>query len=157
MKIRRSVVVFSLVLTLIIVIMLYFIPLPSQVSISMHGVALAENDTIIDEGKITLRGWKLNYLLKSDELLVQQFQILDQSFTNDQNAYTLVYFDSPNNYERIRGLIYNLSNKELNRIYMCLDIEGNRCYIELEGLRYIGSTEEGFNPLEISENMGRFS
>ena len=51
------------------------LPWPSRIDITVPSQKVAEDGTILEDGQIILKGWKLNYLLRMDKVKFKQVKV----------------------------------------------------------------------------------
>ena len=51
------------------------LPWPSRIDITVPSQKVAEDGTVLEDGKIVLKGWKLNYLLRQDKVKFSEVKV----------------------------------------------------------------------------------
>lgn len=152
-KIRISVII--VVTVLAVAAAVRYLPFPTRVNISLHGAEVTKNGTVLEEGEIVIKGWRLNYLFRTDEFEATEFRILDYDFPMGYDN-SIVYIDSPVlPYEWISAIMYYPVNGA-RRMSIYLSPDEDWCVIEMSTVRdpqyFVGSVEENYDPAAILEN-----
>ncbi len=66
-KVKR-IIVRVLIIALIVGVLLYFVPWPTRVNLSLNAAKLNSNGEPVGQSPIIIKGWRLDYLFQPDQL-----------------------------------------------------------------------------------------
>lgn len=64
-----------------------FLPFPTRINMTMQSCQVTEDGTVVDEGEIVIKGWKLNYLFRQDTVRFTELKFHElEAYTRSQPA-----------------------------------------------------------------------
>ena len=143
MKKRR--IVIALLILIVLAAAVCNLPWPNRVSFRMDAVEVRADGTVIEEGRLEMKGWILDYLYKPDYIRFTNINILG-SQVSDQPGHLpdlplLLYGDRPNCYT-IPASFYLLNERKVVSVEIALSKEIDWCCIRLTqngGTSYIAA------------------
>lgn len=67
----NRIILVILVVALLVAALLYFVPWPTRVNLTLNAAKLDSNGEVIEQVPIVIEGWRLDYLFKPDQLDVE--------------------------------------------------------------------------------------
>lgn len=154
-------VIIALVLILLAVCLL---PWPASIDMKLSGVLIDANGGIEAETDVTVTGWKLNYLFRSDKqyITVEMSDELGFRHVSSDSGYPVLDYsqvigDVP--YTVLPSVFYLTSFNSMRSSCMALSIEDGMILIESplkEGAYVVASVAPDTDPAEILEYFDAF-
>lgn len=74
-NLKKRVIIIALASIFLVAAALYYIPWPTRIDVDMICTMITEDGQALAEGTIQIKGWELDYLVKSDQLILDSFSL----------------------------------------------------------------------------------
>ena len=143
---------------LIIVLLLYFVPFPTRINLEVDGMQVKTSGELKKDVTITMEGWRLNYLFKTDELKLKLLEIDDTELISYPKPAFKIYSSPILSYEdTVSYTVLPIYSSQEHAILHCtLVFENNfRSFLlkDYDEFYYIYAKDDQLTPEDILEKF----
>lgn len=93
---KKRIILVILVIALLVAALLYFVPWPTRVNLTLNAAKLDSNGEVIEQFTMVIEGWRLDYLFQPDQLNVNiepfdDYAWIDLSTDTQTNRKGIIY------------------------------------------------------------------
>lgn len=150
----RGIVILCAVGLVLILLLLYFVPWPTHIRLTMTGVELSSEGTVIAAGEMYVEAWKYDYLFKHDEFYVTDLRLPGQE-VRYVHEYMLAHLIHPRYLDiYYTGFAAAFAGEELESGTVFFTADQSGWAFDINGRTFVGSTGRNPNYAAIAEGFG---
>ena len=136
---------------LVVVALLYFVPWPTRIDQRMTGAEVSADGIVLQECTVTVKGWKLNYLFKENQIKFETFQIDNPNLNLPSGKYDSLSANVSDDFLVASGIWGDMHTSQYVLAFLAND--NSWIYFRTNDRYFAVSVEGGLSPEAIWETV----
>lgn len=142
---------FTVICSLLLFCILYFIPWPTRINIEIEGAEISQDGDVIVPGTVVIEGWELHYLFKDNKIVLDALTLPGVLNTQETPSNCPMAIGKDTNPYAAFGVVQDNVTRDINGIYISLQKDWNTFLICFNDERYFACSQD--NNIGVSELM----